>query len=75
MKYYLIWATDKGQWWAPNQRGYRHSDSGAGRYTVEEVIEILKQDRLQEQVLVRECDLPFVESYVRKIPILPMVTK
>lgn len=54
--FYLIWATDKEAWWGADRRGYRQSVAEAGRYLAGEAVEILCDDIMREQIVVREED-------------------
>ena len=51
---YLIWAVDHRAWWGPNHCGYVFDPADAGRYSGEEVAEILATDMLNEQRGCRE---------------------
>lgn len=43
---YLIWSNEHNAWWRPGRCGYTDHRSLAGRYTLEEAIEIV--DRANE---------------------------
>lgn len=40
MKKFLIWSNEHGAWWAPNGNGYVNFRDQAGRWSLEEAIEI-----------------------------------
>lgn len=53
---YLIWSFEHRQWWAPNRAGYVSIVEQAGRYTPDDVAEILANDIMREEIPVAEAD-------------------
>jgi hypothetical protein len=40
---YLIWSEEHGAWWSPDQNGYTRSIREAGRYSLEQAIDIVQR--------------------------------
>ncbi len=38
---WLIWSNEHGGWWKPNELGYTHTHSEAGRYDFARALEIV----------------------------------
>ena len=55
MKVYLIWSFEHHQWWAANRRGYVSTVVAAGRYTPDDVAEIMANDVMREEIPVEEA--------------------
>lgn len=41
-KEFLIWSEEHRGWWAPNERGYVNKREEAGRYSLDEALEIVR---------------------------------
>jgi hypothetical protein len=63
---YLIWATDHAGWWMPDRCGYSPNVAYAGRYSGEEVADILANDMLNEQRVCREDEHESMASRVAR---------
>lgn len=61
-KEWLIWSIERTAWWKPNQNGYTPSREAAGRFSIEEACNVLKNSNrfsgdVPQEAMVRYVSL------------------
>lgn len=68
-KLWLVWSNEHKQWWSPARCGYTNLRSEAGRYSLEEAIDIVERSNchLQDQDAPDEALVPEDNDFLGRI--------